>query len=157
MLEPHIDNSDIVKAVAIEAAASAVWRLLTDPELIPRWMWEEDLQVIADWHTGGRFVIRGKLHGVRFENRGTITAFEPERLFEYNYWSTLSRARLAELPANTTTVRFALASRGAVTDLTLTLRGFPEASIRPHVNLYWGPTLQIIKQLAEKSTRDGSR
>ena len=151
------DDSEIIKRVTVGAAPSVLWRMLTDPELIPRWMWDEELRVIADWRVGGSIVFRGVLHGIRFENRGTITEYEPEHLFEYNYWSTLSRARLPESPDNTSTVRFVLAPQEAGTCLTLALRDFPEPSIRPHANLYWGPTLQIIKKLAEQETLGATR
>lgn len=152
MSDRPTEDSEIIKQVTVDTPRSTVWRLLTDPQLIPRWMSDEELRVIADWRVGGSIAFRGVLHGIRFENRGTITGFEPERLFEYNYWSTLSGTRLPESRDNTSTVRFVLAPLEAGTRLTLTLRDFPEPSIRPHANLYWGPTLQIIKKLAEQET-----
>jgi len=79
-----------------------------------------------------------------------VRAFEPERLFAYSYWSTLSASRLADVPENHTLVRFALAPANGGTLLTLTLSDFAEPAIRPHANLYWGPTLQILKAACER-------
>ncbi|PBB66274.1 ATPase [Mesorhizobium sp. WSM4312] len=143
-------SAPIVKTVAIAAEPPRVWRVLTTPGMIPQWMSDEELTVSLEGHAGGAIVIGGLLHGMAFENRGIVRAFEPERLFAYSYWSTLSASRLADVPENHTLVRFALAPADEGTLLTLTLSDFPEPAIRPHANLYWGPTLQILKAVCER-------
>ncbi|KRB23371.1 MULTISPECIES: SRPBCC family protein [Mesorhizobium] len=139
----------IVKAIAIDAEPAKVWRVLTTPRMIPQWMSDEELTVSLQGHEGGMIVIRGLLHGMPFENHGTVRAFEPERRFAYSYWSTLSASRLADLPENHTLVSFALAPADGGTLLTLTLSDFAEPAIRPHADLYWGPTLRILKTVCE--------
>ena len=140
----------IVKSIAIATAPAKVWRVLTTPAMIPQWMSDEELTVSLEGHAGGAIVIRGLLHGMPFENHGTVRAFEPERLFSYSYWSTLSASRLADVPENHTLVRFALAPADQGTLLTLPLCDFAEPAIRPPANLYWGPTLQILKAVCER-------
>jgi uncharacterized protein YndB with AHSA1/START domain len=140
----------ITKAVVIAAAPVRVWRVLTTPAMIPQWMSDEDLTVSLQGHVGGAIVIRGLLHGLPFENHGTIRAFEPEKSFAYDYWSTLSASRLADTPENHTVVSFGLVPAEEGTLLSLTLSDFAEPAIRPHANLYWGPTLQILKALCER-------
>ena len=124
--------------------------MLTMPAMIPQWMSDEELTVSLEGHAGGAVVIRGLLHGMAFENRGIVRAFEPERVFSYSYWSTLSASRLADVPENQTLVRFALAPADQGTLLTLPLCDFAEPAIRPHADLYWGPTLQILKAVCER-------
>ncbi|MBN9221503.1 MAG: SRPBCC domain-containing protein [Mesorhizobium sp.] len=145
------DTSAIIKTVAIDAAPAKVWRMLTTPAMIAQWMSDEELTVSLEGLAGGAIVIRGLLHGMPFENHGTVRAFEPERAFAYGYWSTLSASRLADLTENHTMVSFKLAPVQEGTLLTLTLSDFAEPSIRPHANLYWGPTLQILKALCERA------
>ncbi|TPL86161.1 SRPBCC domain-containing protein [Mesorhizobium sp. B2-3-12] len=140
----------IVKAIAIDTDPAKVWRVLTMPALIAQWMSDEELDVSLEAHAGGAIVIRGVLHGMPFENHGTVRAYEPAKSFAYSYWSTLSASRLADMPKNHTVVGFALARAHGGTLLTLTLSGFAEPSIRPHANLYWGPTLQILKAVCER-------
>jgi uncharacterized protein YndB with AHSA1/START domain len=140
----------IVKTIAIAAEPAEVWQLLTTPRMIPQWMSNEELTVFLQGHAGGAIVIRGLLHGMPFENHGTVRAFEPEKSFAYSYWSTLSASRLADVPENHTLVSFALAPADEGTLLTLTLSDFAEPAIRPHANLYWGPTLQIMKAVCER-------
>ena len=144
-------SAPIVKTVAIAAAPAKVWRVLTTPGMIPHWMSDEDLTVSLEGQAGGAIVISGLLHGMPFENHGTVRAFEPEKSFAYSYWSTLSASRLADAPENHTLVSFALTPADGGTLLTLTLSDFAEPAIRPHANLYWGPTLQILKAVCERS------
>lgn len=146
----EIDATPIVKSIAIAAEPAEVWRVLTTPLMIVQWMSDEELTVSLQGHAGGAIVIGGLLHGMPFENHGTVRAFEPGRLFTYSYWSTLSVSRLADAPENHTVVSFALAPAVGGTLLTLTLSEFAEPAIRPHANLYWGPTLRILKAVCER-------
>lgn len=143
-------STPIIKTVVIDAEPAKVWHALTAPELIPQWMSDEELTVSLEGHAGGAIMIRGLLHGMPFENRGTVRSFEPAKRFAYSYWSTLSASRLADAPENHTLVSFALAPADGGTLLTLTLSDFAEPAIRPHANLYWGPTLQILKAVCER-------
>ena len=144
-------SEPIVKTIAIDTEPARVWHVLTTPGMIPQWMSDEELTVSLEGHAGGAIVIRGLLHGMPFENHGTVRAFEPEKSFAYSYWSTLSASRLADVPDNHTLVSFTLAPADGGTLLTLTLSDFAEPAIRPHANLYWGPTLQILKAVCERS------
>ncbi|MFC3324545.1 SRPBCC family protein [Mesorhizobium cantuariense] len=141
----------IIKTVVIGAEPTKVWQVLTTPAMIQHWMSDEDLTVSLQGHVGGAIVMRGLLHGMPFENHGTVRAFEPERAFAYGYWSTLSASRLLDVPENHTVVSFDLAPADGATLLTLTLSDFAEPAIRPHANLYWGPTLQILKAVCERA------
>jgi uncharacterized protein YndB with AHSA1/START domain len=141
----------ITKIVVIGAEPAKVWRILTTPEMIPQWMSDEELTVNLQGHAGGAIMMRGLLHGMPFENHGTIRALEPKKSFAYSYWSTLSASRLADVPENHTVVSFDLAPADGGTLLTLTLSDFAEPAIRPHANLYWGPTLQILKAVCERA------
>ncbi|WP_214475230.1 SRPBCC domain-containing protein [Mesorhizobium sp. dw_380] len=143
-------SAPIVKTIAIDAGPAEVWQVLTTPGMIPQWMSDEELTVSLQGHEGGAIVIRGVLHGMPFENHGTVRMFEPQKSFAYSYWSTLSASRLADAPENHTVVSFALAPADGGTLLTLTLSDFAEPAIRPHANLYWGPTLRILKAVCER-------
>jgi uncharacterized protein YndB with AHSA1/START domain len=143
-------SSSIIKSITIEAPPSLMWQVLTRPDLMQRWMWNEAISITSQWKEGAAIVIQGLLHGVPFENHGTILHFAPERTFAYSYWSTLSREQLEDRPENHTVVRFDLSPAGGATLLTLTLSDFAEPSIGPHANLYWGGTLPILKAMAEK-------
>lgn len=152
MAAPPPHTAAIVRHIDIQAPIADIWRALTDPALMPLWMCEDGdtMEVLVERRAGGAFMLRGTLHGMAFENHGTVRRFEPERAFEYDYWSTLSAARLADAPENYSALRFELAPLAAGTRLTLTLSRFPDASVHRHAGLYWRGTLPILKRFCER-------
>ncbi len=133
-------NGKVVsKSINISAPPTRVWETLTIPELMKEWMSPTEIDVITDWRVGNPIVIRGHLHGVSFENKGTVLQFEPERVLQYSHLSSVSR--LPDEPANYSVVEFRLA---AITDsqtaLTLTLSNFPTEVIYKHLAYYWNVT-----------------
>lgn len=140
----------IAKSIEIEASPATVWRALTDPLRMPLWMSDEPLTVEADWAPGGAVVSRGVLHGrLRFENRGTVRVFEPERVLEYSHWNSLSRRVLPDRPEHHVLQRFALRPAGAGTRLDLELRNLGNYAVYGHLNYYWEVALAALKRYAE--------
>lgn len=147
MTEQYLNNTEINKTVTIHTSASKVWEALTNPELIKRWIADNEVDVITNWKVGSPIIFRGSLHWINFENKGTIQQFEPEKVFQYNYLSSLSN--LPEIPENYTSIRFVLSSTEDKTELMLTLSNFPDEVIRKHLDFYWNVTLGILKNLCE--------
>jgi len=134
--------------VNINAPVLKVWSALTNPALIKLWMSDSAINVISDWQVGSSIIFRGDLHWTSFENRGTIRQFDPEKVFQYSYWSSLSN--LPDIPENYTEVRFVLTPTEDSTTVRLTLTNFPDEIIYKHVNFYWSVTLNILKKLCEQ-------
>ena len=143
-------DSEVRYCIEIGATPGTVWDALTNPDSIKRWMFDTELEVVSDRQLGRPIVFRGELNGSRFENHGTIRAFVPETVFEYDYWSTLSRSKVPDRPENYTTVRFELAKMDRGTMLTLLLSGFADESIYRHVKFYWNGTMHILKRFCEE-------
>lgn len=97
----------IKKSVLINVSSSQVWKYLTNPDLLKQWMGDSEMQIeiLTDWKVGNPFIIKG-FHHQQFENKGTVLEFKPEKVFRYNYLSSLSD--LANIPENHTTIRFTL-------------------------------------------------
>jgi uncharacterized protein YndB with AHSA1/START domain len=136
------------KTIHINAPISKVWDTLTTPELMKKWMFETEIQIITDWKVGNPFVIQGNLNGKNFENRGTVLQFEIEKILRYNHLSSLSR--LPNKPENYSVVEFRLAAVKNQTVVTLTLSNFPTESIYKHLAFYWNVTVEILKRMIEK-------
>jgi len=141
-------RQSIEHSIVIAAPPAVVWEWLTRPERMQRWMAEPDaaFEVTTDWTVGGPITIRG-FHHARFENRGTVTRFDPVEALGYTHLSSLSR--LPDEPANHSRLDFRLAPSDGGTALTVALAGFPTESILKHMDFYWRGTLQVLKRLIE--------
>jgi uncharacterized protein YndB with AHSA1/START domain len=138
----------IRKTISIHAPVNLVWETLTDPKLAEQWLSDDPITMITDWIVGRPITIRGDLHGMAFENKGIVGAFEPGQLLRYTHLSSLSE--LPDLPESYCQLEFRLRQTGIQTMLTLTIANFPTETIRQHLDFYWGPTLQFIKRQAEQ-------
>jgi Uncharacterized conserved protein len=148
-IDPSPISDQIVnKSIHINAPTSAVWNALTNPELMKKWMSETEIHILTDWKVGNPFLIRGRLHGINFENTGRVLQFEPETILQYSHLSSLSR--LADEPENYSILEFRLEPMQNQTALTLTVSNFPTESIYKHLAFYWNVTLEILKRMIEQ-------
>lgn len=142
-------NGNIVsKIVYINAPSAVVWETLTNPELMKKWMSETEINIITDWRVGNPMMIRGILHRVKFENKGTVLQFKPEKILQYTHLSSLSR--LPDKPENYTILEFSLTPINNRTKLAFTASNFPTESIYKHFAFYWNVTLELLKRMIEK-------
>jgi uncharacterized protein YndB with AHSA1/START domain len=139
------DEYLIVKSVEISATPRDVWRVLTDPEMIARWML--GTRVETTWQPGAAITFDATLHGLTYQDRGTLLAIEPERSLAYSHWSDLSR--LPDIPENRTLVRLTLEWTGEKTRLTVRHEQFYSYEAYGHSNFFWGYALGDIRCLAE--------
>lgn len=140
----------IEKTVLINSTPSLVWKTLTEPALMKQWMGDAvmEINIQTTWQVNGPIVISG-FHHLQFENKGTVLQFEPEKVLRYNFISSLSR--LPEIPENYTIIEFALSPIDNQTSLTLVITNFPTETIYRHLDFYWRTTIELIKDLIEKS------
>lgn len=143
-----MDSNIVNKSIEIHAVAAVVWKVLTEPDFMQQWMSDDRLDIQCDGIPGGTMVVRGEMHGHVFENKGTILAFEPDRLLRYTYLSSLSK--LPDREQNYSVIEFALAAEEDKTILKLTQHNFITLTNYKHFDFYWNVTLMIIKRLAEQ-------
>ena len=136
------------KSITINSRASEVWEALTNTDLMMKWMAEEEINIFTDWSPGSSIVIRGNVHWVPFENKGTVLRYESWKTLQYSHLSSLSK--LSDEPKNYSLVEFALTPLEEQTNLVLTLANFPTESIYKHLVFYWSNTLGILKKFVEE-------
>ena len=139
-------STNFSKTVHILASPEKVWKFLTDLQLMPAWMSDAEITVTTDWTVGSPIVIRGKLHGLSFENKGTVLAFDPQKKLRYNYWCRLFG--LHDKPEHYTEIGFELRPLPDGTALTFTQTYAIAYAHDRHAELYWNTTLDILKKLA---------
>lgn len=130
--------------LTIYCPPAILWRVLTDPVIMPKWMGEEmAISVETSWELGAAISIRG-FHHAAFENKGRVLAFEPMCKLSYSHLSSVSR--LADVPDNYTILEFILQDSA----LTIHLHNFPTEVIQKHLEFYWRGTIYRIKSIAEQ-------
>jgi uncharacterized protein YndB with AHSA1/START domain len=140
----------IKKSILINATQVEVWKHLTNPNLMKQWMGdpEMNIEIISDWKVGSPITIKG-FHHLQFENKGTILQLEPEKIFRYEYLSSLSD--LENEPTNYTMITFTLMPKGEHTELTVEAANFPTEAIYKHLEFYWNGTIHLLRQVIENS------
>ncbi len=132
----------------VNAPTTLVWAALTEPGLMNEWMLDEKIDILTDWTVGSPIVIKGTMHWVYFENKGTVLEFEQEKKLSYDHLSSLSK--LPDEPKNYSLIKFELEKLEYKTLLKITLSNFPTESIYQHLNFYWKTTILILKKIIEQ-------
>lgn len=135
------DAKVVIKEVSINAPLMTVWRVLTDPEYIKRYMY--GTRAISDWKKGSSLRFVGTWEGVPYEDKGTILTIEAGKVLEYSYWSSFTG--VPDEPANYAIVRFELYSDGGRTRLQVSQRNSPTQKMQEHSESGW---IEVLKQLA---------
>jgi uncharacterized protein YndB with AHSA1/START domain len=136
----------LIKTITINGPASKVWDALTNPDLIKEWLF--GTKVISDWKVGSQILFTGNWQGVDYADKGTVLHFEPEKKFQYNYWSGFSG--LQDSPENYSVIGFELTPNDNATVLTLTQTNFPSEASYEHTAKNWDATLELMKKIIER-------
>lgn len=140
-------DKTMIKTIHINAPASKVWSILTTPESMKLWMSDSEITILSDWKAGSPILFAGDLHGIPFENKGVIMQIEPEAVFQYTFWSSLSQH--PDTPENYALITFRLIPAENGTTLKLTQSNFVTQTIYHHFNFYWTIALEVMKKLIE--------
>ena len=142
-------DQSVTKSIDIDAPPSKIWQALTTPEIIAKWLSDSDIRVVSDWTVGSPIIRVGRLHGIKFRDKGAILRFEPEQWLEYSSWSAINR--IPDIPENYSITSFQLASQPTHTTLTVSQRNLATEVMYKHVDFYWNVTVHKIKRLIEAS------
>jgi uncharacterized protein YndB with AHSA1/START domain len=98
----------IHKTVEINVPAGALWKILTDNEFIPQYMFGCNAE--TDWKPGSPLLWKGAADGKLYV-KGEIVTFAPPQLLEYTVIDPNNPA-LADIPENYLTISFTVSARG---------------------------------------------
>jgi len=132
--------------VDIAATPDRVWAALTDPAQIEKYMM--GAQVETDWQVGSPISWKGEFQGQRYEDRGEILAYEPNRRLAMTHFSPLSGAE--DTPENYHHVVFELDDGTDKTHLALRQDGNASDEEAAHSAQNWQMMLDGLKKVVEK-------
>ena len=130
----------------IDAPPEKVWRALTDPELIKKYMFGSE--VTTDWKPGSPITWKGEFEGRAYEDKGEIISFEPARRLEVTHFSPLTGQE--DRPENYHRVRYDLEPAGGGTSLRLTQDNSTSAEEAKHSGANWQMMLDGLKKVVEQ-------
>ena len=132
--------------ITIDAVASKVWEALTTPELIKQYFFGTETS--SDWKVGSSISFKGEYKGKSYHDKGTILEVIPNKIFRYNYWSSMSG--IEDKPENYVPITYALVESQEKTTLTVTQQNIPDEKMKVHSEENWKKVLANLKQLLEK-------
>lgn len=135
-------------SVRIHAPVSKVWDALTNPELIKKYFF--GTVVVSKWKAGSPIVFRGEWDGKPYEDKGTILDFAPNKLFRYNYWSSIGGT--PDRPENYATITNQLWEENGVTVLSITQDKIESEERKNQSVQNWEMVLTAMKDMIEKTT-----
>ncbi len=135
----------------IDAPLDSAWKALTNPEVLGRAFFGSKVETA--WKVGGPIYFRGEWKGKKFEDKGEIKAFLPQKQLRFTHWSALSG--LEDKPENYHIVTFELSPSGSKTKVRLTQENANEKPVdeatRKELAKNWSTVLDGLKTATEKS------
>lgn len=135
----------LTKQISIKAPLAVVWDALVNPEMIKQYLY--GTTVISDWKLGSELLFTGKWEGKEYVDKGKIMKLQPEKCFQYSYWSGFSG--LADKPENYMVITFEIEKEGEGTLLKLTQSNFNNKTQYEHSDKGWDASFGIIKKILE--------
>jgi len=129
----------------IDAPPSKVWRALTDPEQIQKFMFGS--RVETDWKPGSRITWTGEYEGRTYEDKGEILEVVHERRLKVTHFSPLSGQE--DAPENYHTLVYELTESDGSTRVSLSQDNNPTEEAAEHSSANWEKMLSALKEVVE--------
>ena len=131
----------------IDAPPEKVWRALTDPQLIKKYMFGSEVR--TDWKPGSPITWQGEFEGRKYMDKGEIITVEPGRRLEITHFSPLTGQE--DRPENYHRVSYELQQTDGGTSLRLTQDNSSSAEEAEHSAATWQMMLDGLMKVAEQS------
>lgn len=75
-------------SIIINSTVEKVWDALTVPEQVKEYFFNTNL--VTDWKVNSPIYFRGEWDGKKYEDKGKVLDFVPNKSLSYSYWSNFS-------------------------------------------------------------------
>lgn len=138
-------DHDVTVTRTIHTNAGQVWKVLTQPDLVKRWMM--GAKVNSTWKPGAPITWSGEYDGKSYQDKGEIIESEPEQRLAYTHFSAMSGAE--DKPENYHRVRWMLDEQDGATKLSLRQTGATSAKEAEQFKTNWQTMLDKLRDVAE--------
>ncbi|KRC51555.1 ATPase [Leifsonia sp. Root227] len=132
-------------SILVDADTYAVWRAITDPEIIARYLY--GTRVESEWRVGSPIVYRGEWEGKPYEDHGTILEFVPGERLVSSYYSPLSGK--PDVPESYQDVAYVLRQEDGGTRVTVTQSGCADRAEADRMSSNWATTLEGLRSTVD--------
>lgn len=129
----------------IHAPRSEVWRALTDPDQIQKYMFGS--RVETDWKPGSRITWKGTFEGKEYEDKGEVLEVVKDRRLKVSHFSPLSGQE--DAPENYHTLVYELKGDTGKTRVSLSQDNNPTEEAAAQSRANWEKMLSALKELVE--------
>ncbi len=136
----------IEASVSIKASKSKVWKALTDPEQIKKYLF--GTETVSDWKVGSPITFSGVWDGKPYLDKGTILQIEKEKILKYNYWSSFSGTE--DMPENYANITYSLEDKNGETVFSIFQDSIKTKETREHSEQNWKMVMNSLKELLEQ-------
>jgi uncharacterized protein YndB with AHSA1/START domain len=136
----------------IRAPRSAVWRALTDPDEIEKYMFGS--RVETDWKPGSRITWKGEYEGKTYEDKGEVLEVERERRLKLTHFSPTSGDE--DVPENYHTLVYELEESDGKTHVSLSQDNNKSEEAAEHSRANWDKMLSGLKEVVETQSQTPS-
>jgi uncharacterized protein YndB with AHSA1/START domain len=130
----------------ISASPAQVWKALTDPGQIKKYMFGTDVE--TDWREGSPIKWKGEYEGKSYEDKGEIVEVDPGRRLRVTHFSPLSGQD--DVPENYHTVTYEIEERQDTTYVRLSQDNNASAEAAEHSRGNWEMVLAGLKEVVER-------
>ena len=127
------------------APRSRVWRALTDPGEIQKYMFGSKVE--TDWKPGSRITWKGEYEGKKYEDKGEILEVDNERRLALTHFSPLSGEE--DVPENYHTLVYELEESDGKTHVSLSQDNNKSEAAAEHSRANWERMLSGLKEVVE--------
>lgn len=132
-------------SISIEATPAQVWKALTTPKLVKKYLLGTD--VSSNWKEGSTITYTGEYNGNKYHDKGIIKKIEPEKILQSTYWSSMGGKE--DKPENYNLVTYKITKQGNKTILTLLQDNNASEKEKDHSVENWKTILQKLKEVVE--------
>ncbi|MGL5889332.1 MAG: SRPBCC family protein [Bacteroidia bacterium] len=125
--------------------AEKLWDALTNPEVVKQYFFGSNL--ITTWKVGDPIIFTGEWEGKMYEDKGTILAYEHNRLLKYDYYSSFSP--LPDLPENYMIITYSVTVVANGVELEIIQENAASQETADHSNENWTALMNEVKKIVE--------
>lgn len=137
-------NLKLTESVTIKAPVARVWKALTDPATIEKFMW--GTHATSEWKAGTPITFEGVYEGKTYHEKGMILEIEKEKLMMYTYLSS----GMEDRPDKYAIITYRLSSQNGETAMSVTQEGARDQKALDHSKEGWRSILGNLKKIIEK-------